>query len=262
MLDYLLRFLVGGIADSAFAALGDALHPKTLAGLFGAAPSIALAAVLIALSRKGADFVAIEARSMILGALALAAYSWTACVSPPEIRNVVSYRGHGGFSRLVCGGLRDCGHPDWRPMIVRLELSVLRGTSWREHLLRFALGGAATVVAGLIAAGFGPFVGGLFLALPPSFPPAQRSSRSMSGNARRKPASPGRAAARKPPRSTLSARRSAVSGLRPSPRSSGSRPVGLPLGLSCRRRQLGSPSRQRLGDCGERYESSTSRRSR
>jgi Protein of unknown function (DUF3147) len=80
MLDYLLRFLVGGIAVSAFAALGDALRPKTFAGLFGAAPSIALATVLIALSRQGAHFVAIEARSMILGALALAAYSWTVCV--------------------------------------------------------------------------------------------------------------------------------------------------------------------------------------
>ena len=80
MLDYLLRFLVGGIAVSAFAALGDALRPKTFAGLFGAAPSIALATLLIALSRQGADFVAVEARSMILGALALSAYSWTVCV--------------------------------------------------------------------------------------------------------------------------------------------------------------------------------------
>jgi hypothetical protein len=86
MLDYLLRFLAGGIAVSAFAALGDAIRPKAFAGLFGAAPSIALATVLIALSRQGADFVAIEARSMILGALALAAYSWTACVLLQKFR--------------------------------------------------------------------------------------------------------------------------------------------------------------------------------
>ena len=80
MLDYLLRFLAGGIAVSAFAALGDALRPNTFAGLFGAAPSIALATLLIALSTQGAPFVAVEARSMILGALALAAYSWAVCV--------------------------------------------------------------------------------------------------------------------------------------------------------------------------------------
>ena len=66
MLDYLLRFLAGGIAVSTFAALGDALRPKTFAGLFGAAPSIALATILIALSKQGAPVVAVEARSMIL----------------------------------------------------------------------------------------------------------------------------------------------------------------------------------------------------
>ena len=86
MLDYLLRFLAGGIAVSAFAALGDALRPKTFAGLFGAAPSIALATLLIALSRQGAGFVAVEARSMILGALALAAYSWTVCILLQKLR--------------------------------------------------------------------------------------------------------------------------------------------------------------------------------
>jgi hypothetical protein len=43
MLEYGLRFLAGGIAVSAFATLGDTLRPKSFAGLFGAAPSIALA---------------------------------------------------------------------------------------------------------------------------------------------------------------------------------------------------------------------------
>ena len=80
MLEYGLRFLAGGIAVSAFAALGDSLRPKSFAGLFGAAPSIALPTLLITLSQKGAPFVAMEGRSMIVGAFALAAYSWTVCV--------------------------------------------------------------------------------------------------------------------------------------------------------------------------------------
>jgi hypothetical protein len=80
MLEYGLRFLAGGIAVSAFAALGDTLRPKSFAGLFGAAPSIALATLLITLSQKGAPFAAVEGRSMIIGALALAAYSWVVCV--------------------------------------------------------------------------------------------------------------------------------------------------------------------------------------
>ena len=80
MLEYGLRFLAGGIAVSAFAALGDTLRPKSFAGLFGAAPSIALATLLITLSQKGASFAAVEGRSMIVGAFALAAYSWVVCV--------------------------------------------------------------------------------------------------------------------------------------------------------------------------------------
>jgi hypothetical protein len=80
VLEYLLRFIAGGVLVSAFALLGDILRPKSFAGLFGAAPSIALATILITLSQKGAPFVAIEGRSMIVGAFALAAYSWAICV--------------------------------------------------------------------------------------------------------------------------------------------------------------------------------------
>jgi hypothetical protein len=80
MLEYGLRFLAGGIAVSAFAALGDTLRPKSFAGLFGAAPSIALATLLITLSQKGAPFATVEGSTMIVGALALATYSWAVCV--------------------------------------------------------------------------------------------------------------------------------------------------------------------------------------
>jgi hypothetical protein len=46
----------------------------------------------------------------------------------------------------------------------------LRETRWYEYLIRFALGGAMTVIAGLIADHFGPIVGGPFLAFPAIFP--------------------------------------------------------------------------------------------
>jgi hypothetical protein len=55
-------------------------------------------------------------------------------------------------------------------MIVRLKLSALRETHWYEYLVRFGLGGAMTVAAGLIASRFGPVFGGLFLAFPAIFP--------------------------------------------------------------------------------------------
>ena len=55
-------------------------------------------------------------------------------------------------------------------MIVRLHPSALRDIRWYEYAIRFVLGGAMTVIAGLIAAHFGPVVGGLFLAFPAIFP--------------------------------------------------------------------------------------------
>jgi Protein of unknown function (DUF3147) len=55
-------------------------------------------------------------------------------------------------------------------MIVQFKPSALGQTRWYEYLVRFVLGGAMTVVAGLIAARFGPVIGGLFLAFPAIFP--------------------------------------------------------------------------------------------
>jgi MFS family permease len=55
-------------------------------------------------------------------------------------------------------------------MIVQFKFSALRQTNWYEYLVRFVLGGAMTVIAGLIAAHFGPVIGGLFLAFPAIFP--------------------------------------------------------------------------------------------
>ena len=55
-------------------------------------------------------------------------------------------------------------------MIVQFKPSALGQTRWYEYLVRFLLGGAMTVVAGLIAARFGPVIGGLFLAFPAIFP--------------------------------------------------------------------------------------------
>ena len=74
------------VAVSAFATLADSLRPKSFAGLFGAAPSIALATLLITLSQKGAPFAAVEGRSMIVGAFALAACSWVVCVLLKKIQ--------------------------------------------------------------------------------------------------------------------------------------------------------------------------------
>jgi hypothetical protein len=78
-MDYVIRFLAGGILVSLFAVAGDVLRPKSFAGLFGAAPSIALATLILAFWRHGGGYVSIEGRSMIIGAAALAVYSFLVC---------------------------------------------------------------------------------------------------------------------------------------------------------------------------------------
>jgi len=72
----LFRFLVGGAVVSAFSALGDVLKPKSFAGLFGAAPSVALATLALTIATEGPSYAAREARSMIAGAVALFVYAF------------------------------------------------------------------------------------------------------------------------------------------------------------------------------------------
>ncbi len=79
MTEYFIRFLAGGLIVSAFAMLGDVLRPKSFAGIFGAAPSIALATLGIAVYSHGAGYAAVQGRAMMAGAVALAVYSVVAC---------------------------------------------------------------------------------------------------------------------------------------------------------------------------------------
>ena len=54
--------------------------------------------------------------------------------------------------------------------MVDAKPSSLKETKPHEYLVRFVFGGAATVLAGLVAKHFGPGAGGLFLAFPAIFP--------------------------------------------------------------------------------------------
>jgi hypothetical protein len=74
--DLIVRFLIGGIAVSAFASLSDVLKPKSFAGLFAAAPSIALATLGLTIAADGKIYAATEARSMIAGALVFFLYAY------------------------------------------------------------------------------------------------------------------------------------------------------------------------------------------
>lgn len=85
-----IRFIMGGLTVSAFAIAGDLLKPKSFAGLFGAAPSVALAGLALLILTKGSSCAAVEARSMAAGAVAFCLY--TACASWWMMRRNVAAR--------------------------------------------------------------------------------------------------------------------------------------------------------------------------
>jgi hypothetical protein len=86
----LIRFLIGGISVSAFALLGDLFKPKSFAGLFGAAPSVALATLGLSVIAQGRQHAEIQSLSMMAGAIALFCYS--SCVSW-----IMMHRNHGAL---------------------------------------------------------------------------------------------------------------------------------------------------------------------
>ena len=77
----LIRGVVGGTFVVAFAALSEMLGPKSFAGIFGAAPSVALASLLVTIANKGEHAAHIQSLSMFFAAFAMIAYCITAIVT-------------------------------------------------------------------------------------------------------------------------------------------------------------------------------------
>lgn len=116
-MDLVWRFLLGGVLVSAFALIGDVLRPKRFAGLFAAAPSIALATLALTVAQSGRSVAATEARSMLLTAF--------------------------GFVLYAC--------------VVRLVLARGRWSALLVSLSALGVWGIAALVAGVLLAAHGPF---------------------------------------------------------------------------------------------------------
>ena len=69
-----LKALAGGTLVVAFAVLSDALKPKTFAGLFSAAPSVAVASLGVTTIAFGTGKAAQAAGAMVAGAIGLVAF--------------------------------------------------------------------------------------------------------------------------------------------------------------------------------------------
>jgi hypothetical protein len=69
-----VKALIGGTAVVAFAALGEFLRPRGLAGMFAAAPSVAVAGLAVTSVATGSGSAAGQATAMVAGAAALTVF--------------------------------------------------------------------------------------------------------------------------------------------------------------------------------------------
>ena len=96
MLQLLLKALNGGIVVSLFALVGELVRPKRFAGVFSAAPSVALANLLVAILFMGHLEGERNSEGMVLGAAAMLASIF---VGIPLVGRLGAARG----SALTCG---------------------------------------------------------------------------------------------------------------------------------------------------------------
>ncbi|OPG08807.1 hypothetical protein [Microbispora sp. GKU 823] len=74
IVEVVLKALAGGVFVLAFAALAEMLTPKRLAGVFCAAPSVALASLIVTAGIAGVPDVLASARGMQIGAVGFTLY--------------------------------------------------------------------------------------------------------------------------------------------------------------------------------------------
>jgi hypothetical protein len=91
-----VKALNGGLFVVAFALIGEISVPKRFAGVFSAAPSVALANLLVMLVAKGSAEARDQTTGMIVGAVAMTAACAIGVVS---VRRLRALRG----SLVLCG---------------------------------------------------------------------------------------------------------------------------------------------------------------
>jgi hypothetical protein len=183
-----------------FAVLGEMMHPKRFAGIFGASPAVALANLIVIALAQGYASARGAATGMIAGAVALAA----ACAAAiPAVRRWGAIRGSavlwgvwilvgvaaavplttgttgtgarfaagfpaGGRARRGDKGGRSTGPGGNR--LFTVDFGALREIRPEALALRFAFGAGVSIVAGLIGVAAGKRAGGVMLAAPAVLP--------------------------------------------------------------------------------------------
>ena len=82
-----LRGLAGGALVVAFALIGEMVTPKTFSGLFSAAPSVAVASLIITILAESAAKARQGSIGMVTGGVAMTVCCILAAVAIPRIRS-------------------------------------------------------------------------------------------------------------------------------------------------------------------------------
>jgi hypothetical protein len=184
LLPIALKTVLGGLLVVAFAVLAQTLQPKRFAGVFAAAPSVALASLTVTVLATTPS----HARAACLGMVAGAAGFLVYClIAPAAMRRWRPLRGSitallgwllatavvlpavaispaAGTAAAASGALAT-GRGTERPRL-RMEPSKLRDGRPRDWIVRFGFGAGTSLTAAILGVVAGPLVGGAFLAFP------------------------------------------------------------------------------------------------
>jgi hypothetical protein len=74
LLEYVAKFVAGGLLVCIFALISQACKPKQFAGIFSTAPSVLLAGLIVTLLTRGATHAMLNAEGAIAGAIGMVVY--------------------------------------------------------------------------------------------------------------------------------------------------------------------------------------------
>lgn len=184
ILPVIVKTVLGGVLVVAFAVLAQTLQPKRFAGVFAAAPSVALASLTVTVLAKGPSDARAACAGMIAGAVGFVVYC---LIAPAAMRrwrplpgSIVALAGWLAATAVVlpataatpaakaavAAGLAGAErrHPDRPPL--QVQASKLRDGRPRDWIIRFGFGAGTSLLAAVIGVVAGPVVGGTLLAFP------------------------------------------------------------------------------------------------
>jgi hypothetical protein len=184
--ELVLKTAFGGALVLVFALFAQTLTPKRFAGVFAAAPTVALTSLAVTVGVKGTTAAARGCTGMIAGGVGFVVYC---LLAPATVRRWGALRGSAvtllawtvtaaallpGAAALPAAktasalpaarGAARSG-TSGRPAL-GMDLDKLAQTKASAGLVRFGFGAGTSLIAGLVSVAAGPVVGGVFLAFP------------------------------------------------------------------------------------------------